>query len=87
LEKLFKYFNNSLLIPTRMSRSSKPHAFKNAISWFKADSLMVGRARTMANILEQNGITVELLRTTRPGYVVYEDEDQVVAVPFRAKDE
>jgi hypothetical protein len=37
----------------------------------------------MAGILERNGICVKKIRTDRPGYVIYEDEWQVVAEPFR----
>jgi hypothetical protein len=37
----------------------------------------------MAALLERCGIPTEMLRTWRPGYVVYEDAYQVVAVPFR----
>lgn len=33
-------------------------------------------------ILESYEIGVEMLREGRPGYVVYEDEHQVVAYPF-----
>jgi hypothetical protein len=37
----------------------------------------------MVRILERNGIFVKKIRTDRPGYVVYEDELQIVAEPFR----
>jgi hypothetical protein len=37
----------------------------------------------LAAVLEQHGVSVEMLRTSKPGYVVYEDRYQVVAVPFR----
>ena len=36
----------------------------------------------MVLILEKHGIVVEMLETERPGYVVYEDDVQVVAEPF-----
>ena len=36
----------------------------------------------MAAILGEHGIVVETLETERPGYVVYEDDVQVVAEPF-----
>jgi pyruvate-formate lyase-activating enzyme len=37
----------------------------------------------MVRILERNGIYVQKVITDRPGYVVYEDEWQLVAEPFR----
>ncbi len=36
----------------------------------------------MIAVLENNGVHVRTIKTVRPGYVVYEDEFQVVAVPF-----
>jgi len=36
----------------------------------------------MRCVVEQNGMFVQVLRTRRPGYVVFEDEYQVVAEPF-----
>jgi len=37
----------------------------------------------MAQILERNGHYVKKIRTAKPGYVIYEDEWQLVAEPFR----
>ena len=36
----------------------------------------------MARVLEAHDVMVEILRSERPGYVVYEDEFQVAAEPF-----
>jgi hypothetical protein len=36
----------------------------------------------MVYILEQHSVCVRVLKTDRPGYIVYEDEHQVVAEPF-----
>jgi hypothetical protein len=36
----------------------------------------------MVAILENHGVWIEMLKTARPGYVVYQDEFQVVAEPF-----
>ena len=33
-------------------------------------------------ILNDNGLLTEMLNTRRPGYVVYEDDYQIVAYPF-----
>jgi hypothetical protein len=37
----------------------------------------------MVRILERNDIHVKKIRTDKPGYVIYEDEWQLVAEPFR----
>jgi hypothetical protein len=38
--------------------------------------------REIVGILDAHGISVEVLHTARPGYVVYEDKYQVAAEPF-----
>jgi len=42
----------------------------------------IGRIYEMVCILEQHGIYVQVLKADRPGYIVYQDEHQVVAEPF-----
>jgi len=37
----------------------------------------------LITILEKNGYPVSQITTDRPGYVVFEDDHQVVAEPFR----
>ena len=38
--------------------------------------------RELVAILETHGVAVRMLKAQRVGYVVYEDEYQVVAEPF-----
>jgi hypothetical protein len=40
-------------------------------------------ARELVAILEAHDIRTEMITSDRPGYVVYEDQYQVVAEPFR----
>jgi hypothetical protein len=83
-EQTRRWFNRNLPVPTRFSRSRRPHACPKAVCWFKGDAaVFLGRVRELAALLERHGISTEVLRTQRPGYVVYEDEYQVAAVPFR----
>ena len=42
----------------------------------------IARIREMVAILESHGVSVRMLKTDRVGYVVYEDEHQVVASHF-----
>jgi hypothetical protein len=42
--------------------------------------------REMAFLLEHHDVPVRMIKTARPGYVVYEDEFQIVAVPFADSD-
>jgi hypothetical protein len=36
----------------------------------------------MRCVVEQSGVFVHVMKTRQPGYIVYEDEYQVVAEPF-----
>jgi hypothetical protein len=38
--------------------------------------------RELARLVEDLGYSVRVVRTSRPGYTVYEDEYQVIAEPF-----
>jgi hypothetical protein len=83
-----QWFNDNLEKPTRFTASKPPYYRKQdkAISWFKDSANQhLARMRELANILERHGISVQMLKTDRVGYVVYEDEYQVVAEPFRAE--
>lgn len=78
------WFDLHLPFPRRFSRSRRPNAHPTAICWFKAEAReCIQRARKMAALLNSAGVPIDMLRTDKPGYVVYEDGFQVVAVPFR----
>ena len=78
------WFNLRLKEPARLSRSRRPGANKCAISWFKASAKNhIRRAREVTALLAEHGIQSRMLRSKRPGYVVYEDRFQITAEPFR----
>lgn len=64
-----------------------PHRFfddPRAICWFRHDAdLHITRLAALARRLEEAGAHIERIWTRKPGYVKYEDEIQVVAVPYR----
>jgi hypothetical protein len=83
LQNLLDWFKESLAIPARFTASRYPRAQETAISWVRASAHEhVARLRRLSEIVRSSGIAVEELRTKRPGYVVYEDEHRVVALPF-----
>jgi len=85
LDELRKWFNAHLKEPTRFTTANPPFYRKKnrAISWFKDSAHEhIARMREMVAILENHGIPVQMIKTERVGYVVYEDEHQVVAQPF-----
>jgi hypothetical protein len=83
------WFDNHLEKPDRFTASKPPYYRKQnkAISWFKDSATEhIYHARQMAAILQRHGITVRELRVERVGYVVYEDDFQIVAEAFRDMD-
>jgi hypothetical protein len=78
-----EWFNRQLPTPRRFSRSRRSGAADNAVCWFKPTAVeCVRKARELAKLLEARGVQTAMLRTRKPGYVVYEDRLQVVAEPF-----
>ena len=80
------WFDKNLAEPDRFTKSKPPYYRKKhrAISWFKSSATKhLSMMRELVAILENHQIPVRIIRTTRSGYIVYEDEFQVVAEPFR----
>jgi hypothetical protein len=83
-DEIYRWFRVHLKVPASFTRSRKPHAKEVAISWFKSTAVEhIRQMRLLAQILEMHGVHVKMLRTERPGYIVYEDEFQVAAQPFK----
>lgn len=86
LAELTYWFHQHRPFPERVARSRRPNGHHAAISWFKESAHQhIAQARELAAILEAHGIGTEMLTTDRPGFVVYEDEYQVLAEPFRSE--
>jgi len=80
-----QWFGEHLDTPTRFTASKPPFYRKKskAISWFKDTAHEhLARLRELVLILEHHGISVRMLKANRVGYIVYEDEFQIVAEPF-----
>jgi len=82
--EIYDWFRHNLSTPNTFTRSARPHAKNVAISWFKdTASEHISKMRAAAQILQAHGVIVEVLYVERPGYIVYEDEFQVTAEPFK----
>ena len=84
LKELLSWFGDKLPIPTRFSKNRNDyHKNTMGISWLKSDSSdIVSKFWNLKAILDNAGHPVEVLKTNRPGKVVYEDLHQIVAIPF-----
>lgn len=80
LNELFAWFSGNLEKPASFGRDK----LRLGVCWFKTGSTEhISRIWEMVRILERNGVYVQKIRTDKPGYVIYEDEWQLVAEPFR----
>lgn len=77
------WFDKNLRRPASFNWSSRPNAPTRAVTWLKVSAAEhVSKMRELAQLLEYKDIAVEELRTLKPGYIVYEDDYQVAAIPF-----
>lgn len=83
LQSIRKWFDQHLNTPDRFARSPKRNAAPKAISWYKSSATeFVSRMHGMCRILNEHGVRTEMITSARPGYIVYEDDHQIAAVPF-----
>ena len=87
LLELLDWFENNLLIPKRFNRTKSKGFYRRSnkgIAWFKPVAEQhISKAFELKAILEDQGYLIEILTSSRLGYVIYEDEHQIIAEPFR----
>ena len=89
LAELSDWFSTNLKKPTRFTTSKPPYYRKQnrAICWLKDTATEhISQLREIVSILDRHDIHTDMIQTDRPGYVVYEDEFQIVAEPFSDAD-
>ncbi|WP_208350814.1 hypothetical protein [Pseudaestuariivita rosea] len=86
LEQLLEYFRSNVSVPERFNRTkSKGYYRRNTkgLSWFKPDAHEpIAKAFELKSLLEENGLIIDIVRSDKVGYILYEDSVQVVAEPF-----
>ena len=86
LAELLRWFGDNLATPDRLNRSKSKGFYRRTtrgIAWFKDSATdCLERMHQIKTTLEKYGHPVTMLTEKRIGYVVYEDELQVVAEPF-----
>jgi hypothetical protein len=81
VEEILRWFERQLLVPSALAKAGQTRA----ISWFKSDAhAPIKRMWDLVAILKAHGEIVEVLRTKEPGTVIYQDREQVVAIPTRS---
>jgi len=70
----------------RFSRSASKGYYRRAtkgIAWFRDDAVEhISRMFELKRVMEANGHSVHVVRENRVGYIVYEDDVQVIAELF-----
>lgn len=81
VDQLLSWFGDNLAAPRVLAHGRASPA---AICWF-CDSAVehIARMRALARLFDDYAMFTHVLKTRRPGYVVYEDAHQVAAIPFR----
>lgn len=86
LEELLTWFRQNLTIPKKFNRTkSKGYRQRKSkgLSWYKNNATeAIAKSFELQHLLEDNGYSVEIIRTERVGYIVFEDENQIIAEPF-----
>lgn len=71
--------NPGELLPKVYDKAIHPRA----AAWFKDSAVeMIERLAGYLEILDAHGVAWELIQTTEPGRILYEDRHQIVAEPF-----
>lgn len=80
LDEVWAWFRHHLNRPDVYQRNKPEY---NAICWFKPTAQEhVQKMHEMIGILELYGYNVWKVKCRKPGYVVYEDDEQVAVIPF-----
>jgi hypothetical protein len=79
---LMAWFNVNLRGPFEYRLKSRWRA-RRSICWFRCTAYEhLARARELATILEGRDVFIRSIRCQKTGYILYEDEVQVLAQPF-----
>ena len=83
LRALLDWFNDNLEQPQRLAPSPQVHAGTVAILWLRASAHHhLAQLRWLVELVKKARVAVDELQTIRPGYIVYRDAYQVIALPF-----
>lgn len=80
------WFERHLAVPKAgaLFRARSPGERDRTLFWFKSEAHEhVQRMQQVGVMLGHHGIPARMLRSARPGRIVYEDQHQVGAVPYR----
>ena len=86
LQEALAWFEKHVTVPERFNRSKSKGYYRRksrGVAWFRDSATeCISRMHELKRIVECSGCPVDIVREERVGYIVYEDEWQVIAEPF-----
>jgi hypothetical protein len=84
LKELSDWFSKNLDKPTRFSKGTSKVNADISLSWF-TDSAQehIQKMQHLIKIAERYDLIIDRIASKNPGYIVFEDEYQISAVPFK----
>jgi hypothetical protein len=80
------WFDKHLSVPGRLNRSRSKGYYRRAtkgIAWFRDTAAdCISRMYQIKGVLERLGYAITVIQESHVGFVVYEDDFQIVAEPF-----
>ena len=77
------WFNDYLEAPLTFRRTANYNRQDTGVCWFKPSAkACMSQVRYLAHLVSEHDIEVRELKTDNPGYLIWEDYQQVVAEPF-----
>ncbi|MCO5935601.1 hypothetical protein NAF17_08615 [Mucilaginibacter sp. RB4R14] len=84
LKHIKDWFNENLEAPDRFSNANNKNPASISLSWFKDTAKEhIKKVYEIREVLNRYGIIVEVVTTKNPGYIVFTDDYQVSAIPFK----
>jgi hypothetical protein len=81
LKELEAWFTTNLKVPSCYARYDDPHN-PSPLAWFKASAREhIQRMRAIVTLLAKYDVVVDMIHRRDPGYILYEDDFQVAALP------
>jgi len=80
------WFERNLKVPSRtdIGLPYDSNEYERVVYWFRPGAREhIARMREVAAMLKHHGVSHRLLKTDKPGRIVYSDEFQVGAIPHR----
>lgn len=78
LRDALAWFNHNLKVPALEGRRWR------SIFWFRSEAQQfVARVWDVVAVLREEGLPIQMQRTSNPGQIVYSDEFQIAAIPPR----